>query len=214
MKLNLQFFGGRGASLGKTLANSLSTNQENAIEAYISGDMMWINQYLRGRGDFGELSENEKEFIDDMDKALDYTLGEEKLYRSVDITALSQNIGNNAYDLIDYLRWGDEVIMTKDKLSKMKSLADSLIGKEITEKGYMSTTKDPRIADEFRDFTGSENPIVIDFEKKKGLKGRDLKKFEIAEDPQKEVLLNRNVKYKITGFEVVDGQVRVKAKFI
>lgn len=205
--LNLQFFGGRGSS------SSSSNNSENdALEAYVSGDMMWINQYFRGRGDFGDLTNDEKAFIKDMDRALNHNLGEEKLYRSVDASAIFGNA--DMYDLLQFMQYGENASLTKDSMKKMKNVLDSGIGKEITEKGYMSTTRDKEIAQDWGDFTGSTNPIVIDFEKKKSLKGKRMTRFEVSGDEQKEVLLKRNTRYKTTGFYVENGIVHVKAKFI
>lgn len=58
--------GGRG----KDSARGAGAGKPNdATEYYVSGDGMWINQYLRGRGDFGELTESEKQYLSDLDKA-------------------------------------------------------------------------------------------------------------------------------------------------
>ena len=67
--------GGRGAtsSGGGGMPN-------DATEQYVSGEGMWINQYLRGRGNFGELSDSEKEYLRDLDKATNGKITDNELY--------------------------------------------------------------------------------------------------------------------------------------
>lgn len=46
--------GGRGAS-----SSIISKSSLEAVEHYVSGEGMWINQYLRGREEY-DLTQNEK----------------------------------------------------------------------------------------------------------------------------------------------------------
>ena len=55
--------GGRGAS-----SSIVSKSSLEAVEHYVSGDGMWINQYLRGRDEF-ELTQNEKRYLNDLEKS-------------------------------------------------------------------------------------------------------------------------------------------------
>ena len=78
----------------------------------------------------------------------------------------------------------------------------------------MSTTKDKDVAFEWGDYTGSEHPIVLEFEVPKGIKGKDLKAFEVDGDEQFEVLLQRGLKYDIKDITAEDGSIVVKAKIL
>ena len=90
--------GGRGASScvgaggGSGGANKNVLN--DATEYYVSGDGMWINQYLRGRGDSGELSQSEKEYLKELDSSTTNKLKDATLYRNVDAEAIFNNISD------------------------------------------------------------------------------------------------------------------------
>lgn len=203
---------------------SFTDDQKDAIEWYVSGDGQFINQYHRGMvgADFGDLSDQEKQLSDLLDEATDRILPDDiaSLYRSVDAKAIFGNIDDMDYDnLKQYLKYGDGAFgkgayadslkrKTEDVLNKTK-------GKTITEKGFMSTTKNLDVAEDWGDFTGSNMPLTLEFDNiPRGLKGADLKLFDIGGDEQFEVLLARNTKYKISDIYVKDGQVHVKASFI
>lgn len=51
IKMDLQLFGGRGASQTKPskVAATLTNDELDAVEYYVSGDGMYINDYLRDR---------------------------------------------------------------------------------------------------------------------------------------------------------------------
>ena len=67
--------------------------QDRALEEYVSGEGMWINQYLRGNGDFGELTPAEKQYLADLEKATSQQLGKDyDLYRAADARAVFGNI--------------------------------------------------------------------------------------------------------------------------
>lgn len=190
-----------------------SQTDKEAITHYVSGDGMWINQYLRGRGDFGQLYDNEKLFLNDLTKAVDKPLpdGINKVYRSVDAKAIfGESFSDMDFERLENaLLYGDDFDMNKirGKLEKAK-------GSEITEKGFMSTSKSQEFAMNFGGFTGSDMPIVIEFDVPKGMKGADLKDFDIEGDEQYEVLFARNTKYKIQDIYNKDGLIYVKAKMI
>ena len=198
--------------------------QKEAIEWYVSGEGQFVNQYYRGRvgGDFGELSDFERELSSLLDVATDRSLPTdiERLYRSVDASAIFGDIDAIDFDnLRQILEYGDGVFgkgayaesikrQTTDILTKTK-------GKTITEKGFMSTSKDYGVVADWGSFTGAEKPLVIEFvDIPKGVKGADLKMFDVEGAEQHEVLLARNTKYKILDIFARDGQIHVKAKFI
>ena len=65
----LQWFGGRGAGsrLSRGGSGQPSAGEIDALEAYVSGDMMYVNQYLRGLDglDESQLTDEERDFISD-----------------------------------------------------------------------------------------------------------------------------------------------------
>lgn len=194
---------------------SFTDEQSKAIEWYVSGEGQYINQYHRGRvgSDFGELSDDEKKFSALLDEATrrDVPGNVNSLYRSVDAKAIFGDIDEGDwYDIEGAIMYNDEY-----SKKKVQGLIDRTKGKTITEKGFMSTTKSLDVAEEWGDFTGSSMPVTLEFDDiPKGLKGADLKHFDIDGDEQFEVLLARNTKYKITDIYAKNGQVHVKAKFI
>lgn len=208
MKLDIQMFGGRGASS--------SANNTEAIDYYVSGEGMWINDYLRGRGEFGELTQNEKNFLKELDNATKDNIKEEILYRTVDANVIFNNINEFDYDTLrSVLVHNDKQRLNVEKANKMLAEAK----KEYTEKGFMSTTKSLSIAENNQYFFGSQKPIVMEIHTNKKTKGLDVmkkasKRTREAEknDPQKEVLLSRNQNVKIYDIGTKNGNIYVKAR--
>lgn len=195
--------------------DGFTTNQGDAIEHYVSGDGMWINQYFRNDGKgFGELSSNEKEYVKDLDNALNRVVADKELYRSVDAKVIFGDI--DYYNLESAILYGGTDKYSQSALSK----AQSLIGTTKIEKGYMSTTRDRNIAEEFGGFTGADNPIVMKITPSKTTKGADISKAtkRIADvekaDPQKETLLARNQKYKINKIYGKNGNIYVDVSMV
>ncbi len=191
----------------------------DATEYYVSGEGMWINQYLRGRGDFGELSDSEKQLIKDLDIATDGKITENTLYRSVDMGAIFGNSDSYDYDdLRTYLNYGGAGAWGKgayaeSKAKQVENTLNKAIGKTITEKGYMSTTTKESVAAEWGDFTGSENPVVIKINNKSGkVKGVDLSGYDknvSKSEAQHERLLARNQSYKVTKIYGKNGGIYI-----
>ena len=180
----------------------------NVLENYVSGDGMWINSYLRNPTEFGNLTEDEKEYLSIMDYALKNDIKETTLYRSVDAKAVFGNITDIEFDdLKSQLLYGNDN-------KKALELINSVKGKEIVEKGFMSTTTEQRIALDWGDFSGSDKPIVLELKTPKGTKGKNLHFLDFEDDPQREVLLARNTKYKINSIETKEGQIYLKAEVI
>lgn len=180
----------------------------NVLENYVSGDGMWINSYLRNPAEFGNLTEDEKEYLSIMDYALKNDIKETVLYRSVDAKAVFGNINDIEFDDLK-----SQLIYGNDN-KKALELINSVKGKEIVEKGFMSTTTEQRIALDWRDFSGSDKPIVLELKTPKGTKGKNLHFLDFEDDPQREVLLARNTKYKINSIETKEGQIYLKAEVI
>lgn len=206
IKLNIQLFGGRGASSSR----SGSGKPNEATEHYVSGEGMWINQYLRGQGDFGELSNLEKEYLKDLDKATNGKIKNDTLYRNVDASAIFGDISQNDYELLKekiiYNENNKYTNATSDKYLK------NIIGKSVKEKGFMSTTKDEKIANDFDGYTGSSKPIIMKIKTSKNTKGVDLSRYDknvSKGDAQKEVLLARKQQGKITNVYSKNGHIYV-----
>jgi hypothetical protein len=189
-------------------AQEFTAAQKEAIEYYASGDGMYINNMLRGRAgvDESNLTEDDKQLIKDLDAALDKKVGKQTLYRSVDASAI---FGNDVdmYYLLDEIKYQQFSNASGDfpqkKAKEINAVIDKTIGKTILDKGYVSTTRSLEIAEEWEDFTGSENPIVMIINTAEDTKGANISNLtkyltEIeADNPQEETLLARNQKYKI-----------------
>lgn len=209
--------GGRGAisSLGRVP----TANEIDALEAYVSGDMMYVNQYLRGLDglDTSQLNGQEKDFIRDMDKMTSRDdLSGKTLYRSVDAEAVFGNISQTEYDnLIANVVYGDNQRIVANDANRLLNRAQ---GRTYTEAGYMSTSKDRSVAEDWGGFSGSSKPIVMEMHMGDGVKGADVNKhansrMRMAEmsDPQKEVLLKRGRKVSIQNITTKNGQLVVVA---
>ncbi len=201
--------GGRGAN------SSISTkNQISALEHYVSGDGMWINQYLRGTGDFGELSKLEKEYLSDLDKITSLQNINTTLYRTVDASSIFGNISDTEYEnLVNNLVYNDNQRVVAE--SARKTL--SKVKKEYTEKGFISTTKDLSIAENLKYNFGSRKPIIVEIKPSKTTKGIDVMKkanrrMKESEkyNPQKEVLLKRGQSYKVNHIGTKNGNIYIQ----
>lgn len=204
--------GGRGASLNNTIGRP-----NDATEWYVSGEGMWINQYLRGRGDFGELSQFEKQMLADLDRATNGNIKDKTLYRNVTAEAIfngydSETISN----LFRVLQYGDNAFgrgaYAENLVKNVRNMIQNTKGKTITEKGFMSTTTDRTVAENWGDFTGSSYPIVMEIKTSKNTKGVDLSSYDrnvSQEEAQHEKLLARGQKYTVKDVGIKNGNVYV-----
>ena len=204
--------GGSGGAGGKPSADELS-----ALEGYVSGEFMWINDYFRDPSGFGDLSEDEKSFVKDLDKMTGRdNVGGQTLFRSVDASAVFGNMNDGDYeDLVAHLVYGDNQRLIADNARR---LIDRTNGKNITEKGYMSTTQDRNVAENWGDFSGSSRPIVMEIHTGKNVRGAvvnrhasEYMKMAEQDSPQKEVLLGRNKQIKVRNIKAANGNIVVVA---
>lgn len=155
----------------------------------------------------------EKELVKDLDSATNDLVGSQTLYRAVDASAVFGNITDSQYDnLVNNLVYGDNQAYT---LRQINGLVDNAVGKTITDKGFMSTTKDYAIAKDWGDFSGSNRSIVLEIKTSKTTKGLDLaKKASNLNDrmEQSEVLLKRNQSYKVKSISTKDGNIYVQVE--
>lgn len=210
--------------IDKPLIKPLTNNQKDAINYYVSGDGMYINDYLRDRNNpierMGKMTELDKNLIKDLDEALDNPIGKDmKLYRSVDASAIFGNIDYSDYEnikdeLIDHYYSKQKGSYSEKIYNNIKTKINNTIGKQIEDKGFLSTTKDYNVAKDWGSFSGSNKPVVLELNVPKNIKGRDLAEFDIKGDEQKEVLLARNLKYTIKDITAKDGNIYIKANVI
>lgn len=205
--------GGRGGSSDRNGSGGFprtDADAESAAEYYVSGDGMWINQYLRGSMDDSgfQFTLQDAEYLRDLDRAVSNPLVKDQtLYRSVDASAIFGSMSDIQYEnLVSGLVYGD-----KYGLEKSKGFIDAAQGRTLTEKGFMSTTKDAQVAHDWGGFSGSGKPVVMELKVPKGTTGKDLSSHYMAQD---EVLLSRGQRYKINSISAKNGNIYVKAEVV
>ena len=186
----------------------LSKEEVSVLEDYVSGEGMWVNSYLRKK-EF-ELNEDEEKYLKTLDNATSKDLKKEMtLFRSVDAKAIFGNINENEFESLK------SVVAYDSKQKFDLNIAEKFINKvqnEVkTENGFMSTTKNSEIAEEWGGFSGSDMPIIMNISTKKDTKGIDLSKHKME---QEEVLLKRNQKYKIKKIHGKNGNIFVDVELI
>ena len=191
---------------------------KDAVDYYVSGDGMWINKYLRNPEEFakegGSVSEEEKQIIAELDKETTSTpITEKKLYRAVDASSIFGNISDGDFDdLVAHVVYGNNDKLIANKAGLLVNRAEN---KQITEKGFMSTTKDKEIADNWDGFTGSNKEVILELDIPDGITGKDLAAYDVEGEEQKEVLLPRNLDYfikKVTTNE--NGKILIQAQIL
>lgn len=196
----------------KAKAQEKYTQEEvdKATEWYVSGNGQWINQYLRGNSDIIPTKE-ELELIDAIKQGTNSeTVKENVLYRSVDAKVIFGNMTD-----VEYNQLKSALVYNADdkfSLATKEKFLKNINKKELLEKGFMSTTKSKEVALEWREFTGSDKPVVLELKVPEGIRGRDLEKFDIYGDKQFEVLLSPNQKYVISEVTTKQGAIYVKAE--
>lgn len=195
-----------------------SETKNGAVDYYVSGDGMWINKYLRNPEQFakdgGNVTEEEKQIITELDKETTSTvIPEKKLYRAVDASAIFGDISDGDFDdLVAHVVYGNNDKLIANKAGLLINKAEN---SQITEKGFMSTTKDKDIADNWDGFTGSNKEVILELDIPDGMTGKDLAAYDVQGDEQKEVLLPRNLDYfikKVTTNE--NGKILVQAQVL
>lgn len=208
--------GGRGATSPKG-NREFSAGEKEAIEYYVSGDGMFLNNVLRKRNgaDKYPLDRSDKEAIKDLDSATNRLIGKKTLYRSVDAQAIFGNMSDSEFeDLQSFLMFGESA-MTNKARQNAKNKIDNALNKTITDKGYVSTTSKYEVARDWGGFSGSNKPIVLEIKTSSKTKGADVSytdKNVSKDNAQHEKLLKRNQKYKVKDISVKDGNIYVKVE--
>lgn len=212
--------GGGTSPIGKARQKLASGKPNDATEYYVSGEGMWINDYLRGRGDYGELSDSEKQMLKDLDTATNGKITDDTLYRSVDASAIFGSMSDGDYEnLSQMLIYGENSFGKGAYADGIRNQVNQRIqkteGKTITEKGFMSTTTSADVAEEWGDFTGSEKPVVMKITTSKSTRGVNLSGYDKnvdASQAQHERLLARNQSYDVKRIYSKNGYIYVDAK--
>ena len=190
-----------------------------SLDAYISGEAMWLNNYLRGRGDFGVLSKGEQSVLDELTTITQKEkVGERILWRSVDARAIFGDMSDSDYeDLLGRLVYGDDRRAIIEKTQRFLDIS----GTKQQEKGFMSTTKDKDIAMQWGGYTGSRTPVLMKIRTTAETKGIDIERYTLIhnpqaerEQPQKEVLLRRGLQYKVVAIKELDGHICVEVELL
>ena len=203
--------GARGGKRGNT-PGGFTESEGRALDWYVSGEGMWINQALRGNGEItmSDLTSDERAMMRNLDSALDKTVNSDTLYRSVDASAIFG-------DSIDFENLEAAIVYGDNNrfAQAAANQANQVVGKTINEKGYMSTTRSEDIAAGFGSFTGASNPIVMKIKTSKSTKGADVSnategiRRSERSDPQKETLLARGQSYVVEKVYSKNGQIYV-----
>ena len=189
--------------------------KNDAIDNYVSGNGMWINKYLRNPEQYekenGKLTDEDKQLIEEMRTQVNSeTVKDKKLYRAVDASAVFGNISDLEFDnLVAKVVYDNKDKIVNDSADKFINAA---MDKTVTEKGFMSTTKDKEIAENWDGFTGSNKEVVLELNIPDGMNGKDLTAYDVEGEEQKEVLLPENVDYQIKEItKGENGKILVKA---
>lgn len=190
-----------------------------SLDAYISGEAMWLNNYLRGRGDFGALSKEEQSLLDELTTITQKEkVGERVLWRSVDARAVFGDMSDSEYeDLLGRLVYGDD----RRAIIEMTQKFLDVSGTKQEEKGFMSTTKDKNIAMQWGAYTGSRTPVLMKIRTTAETRGIDVERYTLIhnpqaerEQPQKEVLLRRGLQYKVVAIKELEGHICVEVELL
>lgn len=187
----------------------LTKEQKEALEYYVSGEGMYINNFLRSRNGLtpNDMWDEDIELVKKLDGATDKPVGATRLYRSVDASVIFKDINEFEYeDLRGYLNYGAKGNYETNRFNTLMSKQV----KEFKDLGYVSTTKEYEIARDWGGFTGSNKPIVLELNLDDTVKGVDLDFLDVADDPQKETLLARNQMFKVKDITTKDGNIYVK----
>ena len=207
-------------SVGNTgNSNQLTELQKEALD-YYKQDGYYINNILRQGL---ELDKNEKEFVKALDSVTTEPVKEDTLYRVVDASTIFPNMDDFEYvDMKSHLLFGDNAYdkgaYSQAKKARMEKLVDSMNGKTMTDKGFMSTTTDLETAlHKTSDDTHGTNRIVLKINGTKGAKGADMKFLDKKYDyntPENEKLLARGSGYRYKKLYAKNGVLIMEADFI
>lgn len=205
---------GRGASLSAK-KSLFSKNEKGAVEWYVSGEGMYINEVLRN---IIPKDKGDDSFIKDLDSATKKKfVKENKLYRAIDSSVVFGNMSSlmneNMVSRYVYNMPAKGAYM-KNEYAKMDKVISRAMGRQFTEKGFMSTTTSKSLATDWHGFTGAKNDIVLEMNvPKKSVKGTSVSSVSKSLENrmgQKEVILERGTRYVPKKIKSANGTIVVE----
>ena len=208
--------------------DGLTQDEADSLEYYVQdAGYTYINDKLRGF-DKTPMEENHIEAIKNIDNVISRNIVKEKtLYRGIGGNVLFPTMNpyenrlmnlyfsnKSAYDSLPNDEWYDGVLY-KGAKDNVERYIKEIEGRTFNDKGYVSTSK---TIDGTKVFTDSyQNPIVIEFQNiPENTHGIDLSNFAEGREfkTENEVLLHRDLNYKITGSKLIDNKVVFTAEII
>lgn len=208
--------------------DGLTQDEADSLEYYVQdAGYTYINDKLRGV-DNTPMENHHKEAIKNIDSAISKnTIKDKTLYRGISGNVLFPTMNpyenrlmelyftnKSAYDSLPNDEWYDGVLY-KGAKDNVERYIKEIEGRTFNDKGYVSTSK---TIDGTKIFTDSyQNPIVIEFQNiPENTHGIDLSNFAEGREfkAENEVLLHRDLNYKITGSKLIDNKVVFTAEII
>ena len=193
--------------------NNMAGKPNDATEHYVSGEGMWINQYLRNPKEFGNINQDERRYLKELDEATGGKITDSKLYRSTDASAIFGDMTSVEYDnLVSRLVYNDDSRIVKTSTDR---LLNNAMGKTITEKGFMSTTSSRQVAEEWGGFSGSDKPVVMEITTGRNTRGVNLSVYDKnvpKSEAQHERLLARGQSYTVNKVTSRNGNIVVQVE--
>ena len=208
--------------------DGLTQEEANSLEYYVQdAGYTYINDKLRGV-DETPMEQNHKEAIKNIDNVIARnTVKEKTLYRGIGGNVFFPEMNpyehrlmelyftnKAAYDSLPNDNWFDGVKYTNAKDNVEKYIKE-INGKIFTDKGFVSTSKNIKDTNVFTD--SHKNPVIVEFENiPENTHGVDLSQFKEGREfnAENEVLLHRDLNYKITGVKSFGGKVVLTAEII
>ena len=191
MKLDILLFGGRGSKSNSKSVGSIGGGESDAIFDYTTSKYVDINNNLRNGGNGGENSD----IVKNIDSAINKSTIKSgtTLYRGTSTEALGLN--KSVRDLS-----ADDI--------------KSLVGKNIADKAYVSTSLKKNVADNFagrsNNVDGKVNMIITTKGNKRGLEVGSNSNFG---NKEKEIILPRGASLKVTKAQKRTGQLYVYLEY-
>lgn len=182
----------KGQTEDEAVKAFLSKVGDDSVKYYSEMGYADINNYLRGNQK--TISEKSQNAIKSLDNKMNENIlsSDKKVYRYLAPNFLADTISEDLYDIQD--EWEDGNI-TEENIKQYKN---KLIGKTFEEKGFMSTTTNPKNIE--------NKPFKMEINLNKGTKGLNIES-DSKHKEENEFLVNRGTKIKIK-----DVKIEIKDK--
>ena len=208
--------------------DGLTQDEADSLEYYVQdAGYTYINDKLRGV-DETPMEQHHQKAVENIDNVIARnTVKEKNLYRGIGGNVIFPEMNpyehrlmelylsnKDAYDSLPNDNWFDGVKYTNAKDNVEKYIME-IKGKTFNDKGFVSTSKNIKDTNVFTD--SHKNPVIIEFENiPENTHGVDLSQFEEGREfrAENEVLLHRDLNYKITGMKNFGGKVVLTAEIL